>query len=153
MPARALGLCLKQRNGQYSCPYCYNPGITIDSDHLHRYWPTKHDAIARTHTSVVGDVMKAVDLRHAVRLTLFINNMYVFYSYILVFMQVKGITNVVSPLLALPRFDVVEGAAIEWMYVVCSDFTRSLLDRWLTFFDKSTLLVISKYLHLCVYLT
>ena len=69
---------MKQRNGQYACPCCYNPGVTIGSDHLHRYWPIKHDAICRTHASVAGDVTEAVDLRHPVRLTLVINNMYVF---------------------------------------------------------------------------
>ena len=127
---------MKQHNGQYACPYRYNPGVTISSDHLHRYWPTKHDAIARIHAGVFSDVTEAVDLRHPVRLTLFINNMYVFYSYIFVLMQVKGTLNVVSPLLALPGFDVVERTAIDWMHVVCLGITRSLLDRWLTFSDE-----------------
>ena len=129
-------LCMKQHNGQYACPYCYNPGVTIGSDHLHQYWPIKHDAIARTHASVVSDVTEAVDLRHPVRLTLFINNMYVFYSYSLVLMQVKGMLNVVSPLLALPGFDIVDGTAIDWMHVVYLGITRSLLDRWPTFSDE-----------------
>ena len=62
--------------------------------------------------------------------------MYVFYSSIFAFMQVKGMLNVVSPHLALPGFDVVEGTAIDWMHVVCSGITRSLLDRWLTFSDE-----------------
>ena len=44
--------------------------------------------------------------------------------------------NVVPPLLALPGFDLVERTAIDWMHVVCSSITRSLLDRWLTFFDE-----------------
>ena len=27
-------LCMKQQNGQYAFSYCYNPGVTIGSDHL-----------------------------------------------------------------------------------------------------------------------
>ncbi|XP_062507169.1 uncharacterized protein LOC134183600 [Corticium candelabrum] len=114
LPARAMILCMKQHNGQYACPYCYNPGVTIGSDHLHQYWPIKHDAIARTHASVVSDVTEAVDLRH----------------------PVKGMLNVVSPLLALPGFDIVDGTAIDWMHVVYLGITRSLLDRWPTFSDE-----------------
>ena len=129
-------LCMKQHNGQYACPYCYNPGVTIGSDHLHRYWPIKHDAIARIDARLVSDVTEAVDLRHPVRLTLFINNMYVLYSYNFILMQVKGMLNVVFPLLALPGFDVVEGTVIDWMHVICLGITRLLLDRWLTFSDE-----------------
>ena len=129
-------LCMKQHSGQYASPYNYYPGITICSNHLYRYWPIKHDATARIHASVVSDVTKAVDLRHPVRLTLFINNAYVFYSDIFVLMQVKGMLNVVSPLLALPGFDVVEGTAIDWMHAVCFGITRSPLDRSLNFFDE-----------------
>ena len=66
LPARAMVLCMKQHNGQHACPYCYNPGITVGDDHLHRFWPYKSDATARTHADVVGDVTQAVDSKHLV---------------------------------------------------------------------------------------
>ena len=68
--------------------------------------------------------------------------MYVFYSYIFVLMQVKGMLNVASPLLALPGFDVVEGTAIDWIHVVCSGILNHCLTGGCLFPMKSTLLVI-----------
>ncbi len=72
-------------------------------------------------------------------------------------MYVKRMLKVLSSLLALPGFDVVEGIAIDWMYVVCLDITRSLLDRWLTFSDeiyfigdkKNTFIYVYIYCKLC----
>ena len=66
-------------------------------------------------------------------------------------MQVKGTLNVVSPLLALPGFEVVERTAIDWMHVVCLGITRSLLDRWLTFSDEIYFIGEKANTYICVY--
>ena len=44
--------------------------------------------------------------------------------------------SVVSSLLALPGFDMVEGTAIDWMHVICLGITRGLLDKWLNSSDE-----------------
>ena len=61
--------------------------------------------------------------------------------------------NVVSPLLAIPGFDVVEGTAIVWMNVVCLGITRSLLDRWLNFSEEIYFIgdKTNIYIYICTY--
>lgn len=58
LPARAMLLNMKQWNGRHGCLYCNHEGVTLGTDHLHRYWPPK-DSQVRTHSSLMADAEAA----------------------------------------------------------------------------------------------
>ena len=51
-------MSMKHHNGRYAC--CYNPGVTIGDDDLHRYWPYDPTADARSHESIMADIKEAM---------------------------------------------------------------------------------------------
>ena len=59
LPARAMVSNTKQFNGKYGCLYCYHPGKTEGSNHLHRFWPYT-DSFCRTKDSYLKDMQNAV---------------------------------------------------------------------------------------------
>lgn len=48
LPARAMLLNMKQWNGRHGCLYCNHEGVTLGTDHLHRYWPPKDSQVGLT---------------------------------------------------------------------------------------------------------
>ena len=134
LPARAMLLCMKNHNGISACCYCYHPGMTIGDDHLHRYWPYDSTFENRTHESMKQDVITATATHSAVCTVFFFFCWCILSLCVItlcILLQCHGMLPVVSPLLAAPGFNMVDGVAIDYMHVVCLGIVRSLLDIWL----------------------
>ena len=69
LPARAMLVNMKQWNGLHGCLYCENEGVTLGTDHLHRYWIPK-DSQVRTHNYLLHHVEAATITGSAVSLPL-----------------------------------------------------------------------------------
>ena len=60
LPARALVTNMKQWNGAHGCLYCKDPGVTLGSDHLHRYWPYQQSSTLRSRASLLSNAEEAI---------------------------------------------------------------------------------------------
>lgn len=68
LPARALITHMKQWNGINGCLYCENDGVTIGSDHLHRYWPYQPSSRLRSRASLLSNAEIAITTGNTVRM-------------------------------------------------------------------------------------
>ena len=59
LPARAMITNTKQWNGTHGCLYCEDAGVTLGSNHLHRYWPIQITSVSRTHESLLHNAEMA----------------------------------------------------------------------------------------------
>ena len=59
LPARAYVINMKKYNGRCSCLFCYHPGVTAPTNHLHRFWPER-TSTSRTHISILQDARTAL---------------------------------------------------------------------------------------------
>ena len=66
LPARSRLANMKQFNGQYGCLFCENPGSTLPTDHLHRFWPDIPDSRLRSHESILKNASDATSKQQAV---------------------------------------------------------------------------------------
>lgn len=104
--------CLLQNkvkfNGKYGCSYCFHPGQrTNTKDNIYRY-PVMHEIEVRTNENTKPIMMEAKSKE---------KNVFGF----------KG----VSPLLALPNFDVIKQVPIDYMHCVLLGVVKLLLSLWL----------------------
>ena len=65
LPARALVTNTKRWNG---CLYCESDGVTIGSDHLHRYWPYQPSSRLRSRELLLSNAEMAVTTGNTVRM-------------------------------------------------------------------------------------
>lgn len=96
----------KQFNGYSACSYCYHPGTLIDGKFV-RY-TILNDVQKRTHENALQDMEEAFISGEIIN-------------------GFKGI----SPLAALPFFDVINGFAIDYMHTCLIGVVRQLTDLWL----------------------
>ena len=67
LPARALVTNMKQWNGVNKCLYCEHDGVTIGSDHLHRYRPYQPSSSLRSRAPLLSNAEMAIITGNTVR--------------------------------------------------------------------------------------
>ena len=66
LPARSRLANMKQFNGRYGCLFCENPGSTLPTDHLHRFWPDIPHSRLRSNASIMKNASDATSKQEAV---------------------------------------------------------------------------------------
>lgn len=115
LPAKASCQGLKQYNAQYGCGYCKHPGVPLKNEAktatTYRYVRQKVTDELRTHTDslvALARLKKSTDS------------------------CIDGFTKV-SPLIASPQFDIINGFPIDYMHCVLIGVTPKLISLW---YDK-----------------
>lgn len=119
--ARAPLQGLKQFNGQFGCPFCYNPGTHFKTSGKFRKWiyPPPNSAkrySKRTQASWLDDLKKLKKkLNNPGKKQI----------------SVHGVLNP-SPFIVMPEFDIVDGQAVDYMHTallgVLKTYTLMLID-------------------------
>ncbi len=80
LPARSRLANMKQFNGRYGCLVCENPGSTLPTGHLHRFWPDIPGSRLRSHESVIKNASDATSNQKPVCIIITIlYNLYILY--------------------------------------------------------------------------
>lgn len=96
----------KQFNGYFGCSYCVHPGTLVNRKQI-RYSSLNGDFEKRTHDSAVSDMIRA-------SMTDTVSN---------------GFKNV-SPLIAISKFNVIDGFPIDYMHNIALGVANQLLELW-----------------------
>lgn len=116
--ARAPLQGLKQFNGQFGCPFCYNPGKCYKEKGIFRKWiyPPKNKAKKRTQAGWEADLESLSELLHDPG------------------ERQKSVHGVLksSPFLLMPQFLIVDGFVVDYMHTallgVLKTYTLMLID-------------------------
>lgn len=112
LPAKAICQGLKQFNGQYGCGYCKHPGIPFRNKAktatTYRYVYRNVNDELRTHTNAIATLQRMKNLSNSC---------------------VDGF-RVVSPLIAVPKFDIIHGFTIDYMHCALLGVTSTLVSLW-----------------------
>lgn len=106
LPAKRMLQCIKQYNGRRACTYCKHPGCDIQNlgkKKVIRYTDGSYPQRTQTET------LKAMHKAHTCKT------------------EVDGVMEI-SPLVSLPRFQIIEGFGIDPMHCVDLGVTRKLLN-------------------------
>jgi hypothetical protein len=113
-PARCLVQDFVQFNGYFGCPTCYSKGSSVPTSATGRTTAYPYDTDSstghgplRTHGETVEIAMSAERSGCTDR-------------------GVKGF----SPLLAIPKFDIIRGVTVDYMHCVLLGVTKKLLNLW-----------------------
>lgn len=126
LPARAAITNMKQWNGVHGCLYCEDQGVTLGSDHLHRFWPHMNSSILRSRTSLLRHAVAAARTGTAVCKCILYVHMHVQSKFVLLstfrFVRLK------APLFYPFTPVLIRFGALWWM--TCTGFFLGLLSHY-----------------------
>lgn len=108
---------IKQYNGEFACTYCLHPGVKFVQPNNHtivRYGNTSTQIDRRTNLSTLKTMEKVSKLTKKKK------------NEDLSIDGVKGL----SPLVALPNFDIIDGFGIDYMHNILLGVVKTLLNFW-----------------------